>query len=107
MTGWNLYLDNVSITGPASVNDLGNVQKQYNVYPNPVNNKLSVELVSGFSNKLTAQSIFIFNLQGQLLMKETFNALKKDIDVHNLKKGMYILKIESKEGMWIEKFVKN
>jgi len=107
MTGWNLYIDNISVTGPAFVDDMGAVQKQYSVYPNPANNKLSVELVSGFSNKLSEQTISILNLQGQLLMKESFNALKKDIDVHDLNKGMYIIKIESEEGLWIKKFVKN
>lgn len=75
------------------------------VYPNPAGNQLAVN-----NEKLTIQSIEIFDLLGQNILKLQTPNLKPQtipIDVSGLAQGIYFLKILSDDGFRTMKFVKD
>jgi uncharacterized delta-60 repeat protein len=77
------------------------VVNSFSVYPNPVNDVLNIKKNTDFNIK----SISIYNLLGQQM---NFN-LKTDqssLDISNLKKGNYILKLETDKGTITNKFSK-
>lgn len=99
---------NGAITTPASLsnNDFENPELLA-VYPNPFNNEITIS-----SPELTGQDITfnIYNLLGQeVISKKTTN--KNDVitlQLNNLKKGVYILKIKTGNGKMIsKKIIKN
>jgi hypothetical protein len=77
-----------------------NSSQNISIYPNPVQNQLFVE-----SNELEITEISILDYSGQLVKLITNNTTNQ-IDVSDLKQGVYILKVVSKEGMSTSRFVK-
>lgn len=70
------------------------------VYPNPASKQLFIK--SG--STLEIQSIEVFNTMGKTVQSIKGNA--SSIDVSNLSKGVYFVKVNSNEGSGIRKFVK-
>ena len=68
------------------------------IYPNPVNDKLFIQGVSDVSE------ISIYDLLGKLVLSKTNTS---EIDVTNLKKGIYLIKIKDQQKEIIKKLVKN
>lgn len=68
-----------------------------NVYPNPVNNTLFVEL------KAINSKVAIYNSVGQKLMEKTATSNRVQFDVSALRKGMYIVRLNDGTS---QKFVK-
>ncbi len=76
-----------------------------NVFPNPVNNKLNIQ-VTGHNNK--TYKISIFDISGKLLIQKNF-CNKEIININTsvlLKNNLYILKIESRNEIYRYKFIK-
>ncbi|WP_170064420.1 T9SS type A sorting domain-containing protein [Polaribacter glomeratus] len=71
----------------AGVNDFSLVN--FAVYPNPTNNKLSLD-DSGFSLK----NVELFNILGKKVMTSTTNQL----NLENLVNGIYVLKVQDEKG---------
>ncbi len=77
---------------------------QITIYPNPAN-KILILSSANIAGKLTIE---IFNIEGKFLKSEALSfANQTTIDVSNLKSGVYLLKIESADGIvTTKKFVK-
>ncbi len=69
------------------------------VYPNPIVNQLTIESISESSAKL-------YNLQGQLILSIPKIEGKRIIDISDLNKGSYILRIRNDEGAFYNKLIK-
>jgi hypothetical protein len=81
-------------------------QLNYIMYPNPVKDKLYIYTLST-SNKLSCK---IFNLHGQLVLTEHIKYIstnKIELDLENLKSGVYLIKIENDDLNNYTKFVKD
>lgn len=73
------------------------------VYPNPVNNVLKINLQQP-SGKY---SVAVFDVLGRQVMTSSFNESHTlELDVNNLAKGQYILKLTNKDNSYVTKFVK-
>jgi ELWxxDGT repeat protein len=70
------------------------------IYPNPVQNELFIELEEG---QITALSIF--DLSGRLV-KSITKYTAKSVDVSGLQQGMYILKVQTTKGVSATQFIK-
>lgn len=70
------------------------------VYPNPVAEKLRINL-----NAETIGQLSIFSTDGKLIQKVMMSA-SQDINVSNLSKGLYILKLVSGDTNYTGKFLK-
>ena len=73
------------------------------IYPNPANEKISV-ISEGISKQEIDISIFTMN--GEQVFQEQFYIQNQvDLDVNLLSKGIYLLKIQSREGIEVKKIV--
>ncbi len=69
-----------------------------NVYPNPTNNNLTIE-----SENALMKDIYLYNAMGQQVKHVSINANQSNIEVNNLPIGMYILKINTNQGVLTRK----
>lgn len=77
-----------NLTTLLSRNDF-NTALRFKLYPNPVNDKFTVSL----ENDL--KQIEIYNLQGQKVL----SSKQKEVDVSQLNKGVYFVKVEDENGV--------
>ncbi len=70
------------------------------IYPNPANDFINIQ-----SNSLINKTE-IYDLNGRIISDENFNSTNIILDINNLSNGIYIIKIEVKNGFNIQKFVK-
>jgi len=69
-------------------------------YPNPVSSTLTI------SNSFPIQSIEIYNLLGQRLINESYDATKVNVNVSNLPSALYLVKVNSENEAKEFKIVK-
>lgn len=85
-----LYSETISV-------DENHLDSGINIYPNPANNVVNVKI----DNYETDDMITITDVSGRTLIAETVTNDEMKVDVSNLSKGLYIIKV----GDVIEKFV--
>ena len=68
--------------------------KEYLLYPNPVDDKLHVEFISDNLPK----SVTLYNLRGELVEKYEVNSEKFSLDLSNYSSGFYIFQILFPDG---------
>ena len=76
-----------------------------NVFPNPVANNMTVAFT-----KSSDVVMNIYNSLGALVMSNKFNVNKgalKDFNISNLSSGIYMVKIQTAEGTYTNKIIKN
>jgi len=75
-------------------------ESQFAIYPNPVANELYIE-----SEQVQIKRVVIFTLNGKQVLDVNF---QKDqlIDVSNLSKGLYLVKVETGNGSLMKKLIK-
>ena len=71
------------------------------IYPNPVSSLLTIEV-----DDVENSYISIFNVTGQLMIKERLNNYIHKMDLSDLNSGVYILKIDSKDNTTTQSIVK-
>jgi uncharacterized protein (TIGR02145 family) len=75
------------------------IENQIQIYPNPVNNNLTIET-------LQKSEIEILNIEGQIIKSIYTNDKATTIDISTLAGGMYFLKVKTEKGFVVKKFVK-
>jgi hypothetical protein len=88
------------------INGLGSIADNLSItiYPNPANEKIIIESTS--LNNEKDKIISIFNIQGQMLLKQELSQDRSEVDISKFTKGIYILKIENNEGHVVKRFLK-
>lgn len=83
------YINSMTIV-PSAASGLKKINDAvFNVYPNPVTNRVVIE------SKQTFDKIEIFDVSGKVILKENCPAaFRKELDLSNLKNGYYIIKIQ-------------
>ena len=76
----------------------------YILYPNPSNDKITIENNSLSSNQI--EMISVYNMQGQLILQQPVQNQKTEIDVSSFTTGMYFVNVKTENGMEVKKFVK-
>ena len=74
------------------------------IYPNPANDIITIE-----ENSLINKNglISIYNIQGQIVLEQTLQDAKSQIDISSLEKGVYFVKVNNRNGMQVRKVVKD
>lgn len=86
----SLLLDDVEfIYNDLGMNDFASKQARLSVYPNPAQDIVTVSYPNLKQGRAT-----IFNLIGEKVMTYALNADETKINVANLRKGMYIIRVE-------------
>ena len=93
------WVDNITLPNGAS--NVKIIRKNnINIYPNPAKNIINISSLDDILN------VTIFNAQGQIV-KQVSNLGNQSIDISNLKKGMYFVKIQTKSTYITKKILKN
>ena len=78
-----------------------------NIYPNPINDKMYIELFSGVESK---SELIIYSISGKKIFSDNIDAfigtMTKNIDLSFLENGSYFLELKSMNGKMITKFNK-
>ncbi|MBV1888340.1 MAG: T9SS type A sorting domain-containing protein, partial [Urechidicola sp.] len=77
----NITVDNSS----ASLEDLEKFNFSY--APNPVTDKIR------FSSEIAVSQVEVYNVLGQRVLSKELDRNKQDLDISNLKQGVYIMKV--------------
>lgn len=81
-------------TGGLSISQT--IRKEIKIYPNPAHEKINIE----YDNSITIQEIQLFDLSGKII--KTYSDGFEALDIQNLAKGNYILKIFSNKKVQAE-----
>lgn len=106
-TGVNsyLYIDNLNFNNIiTSINDQ-KIESGFQYYPNPAKSELFIE----FPAAINTASIRIFDMKGQIfLRKENQNITDKAIiDLQNLPYGIFLIQVQSEQGIHSGLFIRN
>lgn len=74
------------------------------IYPNPTNGKLNIKINDGFNGEA---SISLFDIQGRNLINEEMISAQTQINVADLKKGMYLLNVSVQGKTYVSKVMVN
>jgi PKD repeat protein len=97
----DLYCKQVDVSEITNINNY--LQSDIiNLYPNPASDNLIIESSSISEN----QTISVYNLQGQLLLKQPMLQTKIKIDISALPVGMYYVELKKEKETMMGKFVK-
>lgn len=91
------YISFENVTMGTEQPDIANTIR---IYPNPANDFLKIDIKDNEIDQLK-----LFNLQGQQLKSLNFSS-KDTVDVSVLNSGVYILKVYTKHGTSVHKFIK-
>jgi hypothetical protein len=98
-----LYHDSTfrSFCFPVGNYEINEKEKDIRLYPNPANETINIE------SSVNIQSIEIYDLAGQLLIHQQLNTKYSTIDIEQLTKAVYIVKIKLGEyDTQVHKFIK-
>ena len=85
-----------------SIIDYSEKNKHFlNLYPNPASDKVSI-----ITDTTEPSVIFIYNLQGQILLQQQKQPGKTEIDISKLAKGVYIVRLYSNARAEAGKIIK-
>lgn len=94
-------IDDILVKGTASSGTEDIIyDSQLHVFPNPAENFINIK------HKEIIKSINIFDITGQSIMSYDNNTTSCNINIEKLSKGNYILKIETKDNVIVNKFTK-
>lgn len=79
------------------IQDFSN-QNNFQISPNPTNQTLNIKTKTNYTHTN------VFDLQGRIIMKQFF---EPNLDVGNLKNGMYILELSNQTQKARQRFIKN
>lgn len=99
---FDLQLNCVDFTVPLSITGIDETNlNTIAVYPNPVNDKLTIANLSGIN------TIEIINISGELVRKIDETSLQTiNVNTSNLAKGFYFIRVINQAGIITTKFVK-
>ncbi|WP_299364829.1 T9SS type A sorting domain-containing protein, partial [Winogradskyella sp.] len=75
--------------------------QRVSLYPNPANDKLEI------TSRLPMDGLSIMDINGRELDRIEVSTKNYTLDVSSLSKGIYFLKIQSREFKSTQKFIKN
>jgi subtilisin family serine protease len=87
--------------------DLTNQDAQIRIFPNPVASSLNIEIDEKLFITNESLNLQIYNLQGQLILKDILKSNKQEINFPAAPKGIYIVRIEGQNYQGTIKILKD
>ena len=91
----------INVSACTGINEVDDINA-LTIYPNPANEILNVEL----ENLNETATVSIINALGEIIFIEKATANNTTLNTSNLTNGIYFIKVESKNGSAIKKFIK-
>ena len=89
------------IVCPTLANNQYELTTGFSLYPNPTTNYLNISL----ADNETLTKVIVFDISGKIVIENSDSATL--LNVENLSKGMYIIKMFSENKSYQSKFIKN
>ncbi len=99
---FNLYIDDIHITGDSIVQVQNPKVFTAQISPNPANSTLNLDL-----NRANETKISVYNMRGQVLIQKTLRGKHNGLNIQGLPAGMYFLEIKQNGESLRKKFVKS
>ncbi|MFA5781980.1 MAG: YCF48-related protein [Bacteroidales bacterium] len=107
---YNSSRSNIATNNPNGINENSDALDLFSIYPNPAGDIITIENMGSVKDEI----ISIYNMHGQLVKQQPINnaegiptgQIKTDIDVSELAKGIYLLKLSSYDKTEMTRFVK-
>lgn len=97
-----LMVDDFRITA-ATLNSESFLASKFNIYPNPVNDIISIS-----SDNLMFDNISLTDINGRLIKETVTNSVTNyNLNISDLNSGVYFMKIKTAEGILDKKIIKN
>ena len=101
-----LELDTTELSSSSTSVINNDIKIDFSVYPNPANEKITLEFISHNSNKI---NISITNILGEEIKNYSINSFmgtnRYNIDLDDIKNGIYFLNFNNKTLEYIEKII--
>jgi len=98
---WQFFLQ-YDLNGRIQANDIADLATQeISIYPNPTSDQISIQ---GFSQKLANSNCSLFSIEGKSFHIDFFD--DNTFDTSSLERGVYFVRITTKEGVATYQFVK-
>jgi subtilisin family serine protease len=108
--GDNVFIDNIEIIGSmVGVDELVEIPFDFvSVYPNPAQGVMNFDY---FSNAEGVIEVSLTSVSGQTVFSDQINApegkFSQEIDISNIKKGVYVFSLKSQNGVSTKKIIVN
>jgi PKD repeat protein len=103
--GNNIFLDNISISGPTGIQEKAKIKEEVSIYPNPTTGVVSVFLL----NPSSKVELSVINIQGQKEFSDQFAAKsrnsEKQFNLSGLPKGVYFFRITTDQSTITKKVI--
>jgi hypothetical protein len=108
LRGNNIYIDNFDLGDATGVGKSFENQFDFNLFPNPVNDNLSIS----FKQPVIAHfELSIYSIDGALILTKAYPFASEseqiDFNIEALHSGVYLFEIKSDKGNLIKRFIKN
>jgi hypothetical protein len=99
--GWDLVVLDESIFGVESIS-----KSEMKVYPNPANDKITIELSNA---NIRYDHLEIIGYNGQVVLSQPIDLVKEkmEVNIENLSKGLYLIRLQNDQGQIYTKMIKN
>jgi hypothetical protein len=88
--------------GPLAEDSADNIK--ISTYPNPFNT--SVTITSNNATKVIGRSLKVYSATGKLIISQIIQSQVTTVNTGNLPSGIYIFRIESEDGNFVYKMIK-
>lgn len=78
------------------------VNKSFNMFPNPANNTLNIQLIS---NVNTEMMLSIFDNTGRMVYTQSVSNTNQSIDISQIPAGIYFVKIQNSAAQQVERLI--
>lgn len=95
--GWELYYT----SSQSSIQEIDHSLDNIIIYPNPTSNQLYI-----LNENVMIESVIVYDVNGRTVKLEHINDFSSNINVNHLNSGVYFIRIQTKSGSTIKKFIK-
>lgn len=103
----NFHQYNFTVGYDLGIEDLGDVEEELNIYPNPNDGNFDVEISGNIGHEA---ELFIYDILGREVFSEKMNAsldfASSKVSMSALPAGHYIVKVQTRNGNYSKEFIK-
>ena len=90
----------ITVTSTAGISE--NNLLSFEMYPNPVSDVLNIQLPTGTEKA----EVSVFDYTGRLVSSKTISSNDSTLDVQNISKGIYIIRVATNSKIGVQRFIK-
>jgi|SaaInlStandDraft_4_1057021.scaffolds.fasta_scaffold05473_4 hypothetical protein len=101
-SGYNYWVLGISDT-IVNINEPNQMIEKVKIYPNPTNSIINIDFPSGYKYKNT--TIELISINGKTVLRSKLMSLSTRVDIKELNKGLYLVKIQNDNTIITKKII--